>query len=73
MNNEQIRLIDWHDYKKIAEDSARQGPGEQGAGVSLDPSEARLKQKLLSENGFNALVSEKISLERSLNDIRHPE
>lgn len=64
--------IDWHDYKKIQEDILRSGPGEQGLGYNLDISEHRLKDKLFRENGFNALVSDKISLNRSLNDIRHP-
>lgn len=53
----------------------RKGPGEQGSAVMLSSQEASssLKSSLYSQNGFNALVSDKISLERSLNDIRHPE
>jgi polypeptide N-acetylgalactosaminyltransferase len=53
----------------------RSGPGEQGQGVTLTAEEARSSQKaaLYSSNGFNAFVSDKISLQRSLNDIRHPE
>jgi polypeptide N-acetylgalactosaminyltransferase len=49
------------------------GPGEQGLGVVLSPAEVASKEKssLYGQNGFNALVSDKISLERSLNDIRH--
>ena len=31
-----------------------------------------IRQKLFLENGFNILVSDRISLDRSLRDIRHP-
>jgi polypeptide N-acetylgalactosaminyltransferase len=69
------RKKDWHDYKKIAEDAQRKGPGEQGAGFTLteEDSKSGLKKSLYAQNGFNALVSDRISLERSLNDIRHAE
>ena len=49
------------------------GAGELGAGVNIDASENDKKQALYSVNGFNALASDKISLNRSLKDIRHPE
>jgi hypothetical protein len=35
LDGEKMRLVDWHDYKRIQEDLARVGPGEQGAGVYL--------------------------------------
>ena len=50
------------------------GPGEQGAAVALS-NELKSSgdyQSLLNQNGFNGLASDQISLERSLNDIRHP-
>jgi len=49
------------------------GPGEQGAAVILSPEEEKEKNALYSTNGFNAYASDKISLERSLKDIRHHE
>ena len=49
------------------------GPGEQGQGVVLSADELSKKSILYGQNGFNALVSDKISLKRSLNDIRHSE
>ncbi|PAA60805.1 hypothetical protein BOX15_Mlig011947g1 [Macrostomum lignano] len=64
-------LIDWHDYKAIEAERARQGPGEQGKGVHLDASENKAADDLFRVNGFNALVSDKMSLFRSLADIRH--
>jgi hypothetical protein len=50
------------------------GPGEQGAGfiLSAEENNSNKKSALFGQNGFNALASDKISLERSLNDIRHP-
>ena len=49
------------------------GPGEQGAGVILTVEEEQQKNDLYKVNGFNAFASDKISLDRSLRDIRHPE
>ena len=49
------------------------GPGEQGAAVILTAEEEKLKDDLYKVNGFNAFASDKISLQRSLKDIRHPE
>lgn len=68
-----MKKIDWHDYKQIAADEARVGPGEQGAAVILSAEEEKQKDELYKVNGFNAFASDKISLERSLKDIRHPE
>ena len=68
-------LKDWHNYQQIASEGQKQGPGEQGAPYMLSPEDAKSTEKnnLLRANGFNALVSDKISLQRSLNDLRHPE
>ena len=49
------------------------GPGEQGAAVILSAEEEAKKDELYKVNGFNAFVSDKISLDRALKDIRHPE
>jgi len=68
-----MKKIDWHDYKQNAADNARKGPGEQGAAVVLSAEEEKMKDDLYKVNGFNAFASDKISLERSLQDIRHPE
>lgn len=48
------------------------GPGEQGAAFVLPPGLEKAKEDLYKENGFNALVSDFISLNRTLPDIRHP-
>lgn len=49
------------------------GPGEQGQAVILSPDEEKKKGDLYKVNGFNAYASDKISLHRSLKDIRHQE
>lgn len=64
--------IDWHNYTQIAEDVKRKGPGEQGAAFYLPPGVEQKKDQLYKVNGFNALVSDYIALNRSLPDIRHP-
>lgn len=63
--------IDWHNYKAIEEEKQRQGPGEQGQAYILSQEEERQKDDLYRVNGFNALASDKISLQRALHDIRH--
>lgn len=63
--------IDWHNYKMIERDSKRTGPGEQGAPAYLSSVESSNYEKLFRVNGFNAALSDKIALDRSIPDIRH--
>lgn len=64
---------DWHNYTQIALDEKREGPGEQGKAVILTAEEEALKDTLFRVNGFNAFASDKIALDRSIPDIRHPQ
>jgi hypothetical protein len=66
------KKIDWHDYEFIKCEGKRAGLGEQGKPASLSKEEAEAEDKLFKRNGFNALLSDKISLNRSVPDIRHP-
>uniref|UniRef100_A0A8C7R1U2 Polypeptide N-acetylgalactosaminyltransferase n=1 Tax=Oncorhynchus mykiss TaxID=8022 RepID=A0A8C7R1U2_ONCMY len=61
---------DWHDYEAIRRDAARSGNGEQGKPFPLTDTD-RVDQAY-RENGFNIYVSDRISLNRSVADIRHP-
>jgi polypeptide N-acetylgalactosaminyltransferase len=63
--------IDWHDYEMIAYEEHRKGLGEHGMAAKLPKEEKAMEQKLFMRNGFNALLSDKISLNRSIPDIRH--
>ncbi|XP_052860087.1 N-acetylgalactosaminyltransferase 6-like [Anopheles cruzii] len=65
------KQIDWHDYEQIHLEGKRAGIGEQGKAGRLGEKDAELKDKLFKKNGFNAVLSDLISLNRSLPDIRH--
>ncbi|XP_035213974.1 putative polypeptide N-acetylgalactosaminyltransferase 10 [Stegodyphus dumicola] len=59
----------WYEPTSV---SIPHGPGEQGAPFVLPLGLEKTKEDLYKENGFNALVSDFISLNRTLPDIRHP-
>jgi len=62
---------DWHDYKFIEMEKQRVGVGEHGVAVNLsnyDPAEVK---RQLGLGGFNGAVSDDISVNRSVPDIRH--
>lgn len=65
--------IDWHDYNYMALDELREGIGERGIAAKLDEDEGENQDKLFKQNGFNAILSDKISVNRSVPDIRHKE
>ncbi|CAG5128817.1 unnamed protein product, partial [Candidula unifasciata] len=46
------------------------GPGEQGVAVFLQGEEAKTAESLIEKEAFNRIASDKISLERSLPDVR---
>lgn len=46
-------------------------PGEWGAGVSLNFLEKKREEQGFSDHAFNRVVSDKISLERNLLDVRN--
>lgn len=63
--------IDWTDYNLVQREWLRVGPGENGTPVTLsDPLEIERNQIGFKLDGFYTVVSEKISPNRSLPDIR---
>ncbi|XP_042286068.1 polypeptide N-acetylgalactosaminyltransferase 10-like [Thunnus maccoyii] len=64
-----VRRTDWHDYEAMRKDAARVGNGEQGKPFPL--TDADRMDQAYRENGFNIYISNRISLNRSLPDIRH--
>lgn len=66
------KKIDWHDYNGIKTEKHRKGNGEQGAPFHLTEVDVKRKDELFKMNGFNAYLSDKISVDRSTRDIRHP-
>lgn len=69
--NAQTHCRDWHDYEFIAYEKKREGPGEQGLAVTLtDPLELELNEKLYNQTGYSVVISDKISVNRSISDNR---
>lgn len=65
--------IDWHDYAYMEQEAKLQGLGEHGKPATLESGQDEMQDKLFKRNGFNALLSDKISVNRSVADIRHKE
>lgn len=65
-------LKDWHDYKYLKIEKKRSGHGEQGKPVILnDTLEIEENNKEYDKTGYSVIVSDKISVNRSLPDNRH--
>lgn len=62
---------DWNDFNAIALEEQRSGPGEHGEPVKLtDSLEIRLNQELYNKTGFSVVISDIISVNRSILDAR---
>ncbi|VDO90118.1 unnamed protein product, partial [Heligmosomoides polygyrus] len=67
-------IQNWENVEEYRIDQARVGPGEQGEPVKQpkDPGVAAEVLALYKANGYNAYISDLISVNRSVKDIRHP-
>nr|XP_054754042.1 putative polypeptide N-acetylgalactosaminyltransferase 10 [Lytechinus pictus] len=67
----ELKRRDWYDSRAMENDKLRTGPGERGVAVKLTPDMKKTEKKDTSANGFNERVSDMISLDRALPDIRN--
>lgn len=66
-------IKDWHDYDFITYEATRKGLGENGSKVILvNEEEIKKNQKVLDVEGLSGYISDLISINRSLPDVRHP-
>lgn len=66
-----LEMFDWHNYEFMKYESERTGNGEQGRGYMLtDPKEIEIDKRLELIEGINVFVSDKISVNRSVQDTR---
>lgn len=65
--------IDWHDYEYIEAEKMQTGIGEQGKRAKVNEDEDEERERMALKAGFNAMLSDRIALNRSLPDIRHKE
>ena len=67
------KRISWENYRLIYSDLARTGFGEHGKGESLtDSNEIKENEELFKTFGMSVVISDKISVNRSIPDFRHP-
>ena len=62
------RQLRFESYRES--EAGREGPGERGEPVHLQGEEKEMADQLMEKEAFNRIVSEKISLERSIKDSR---
>lgn len=71
LTNADGQIIDWHDYAYIEKERKMQGLGERGVASKLSADLEPKRQEIFDKNGFNGLLSDLISVNRSVADIRH--
>ncbi|XP_059154046.1 polypeptide N-acetylgalactosaminyltransferase 10-like [Physella acuta] len=70
----EFEWVDWNNYTLMAEDANRTGLGEQGEAVHPDPNKTLTgtEAELNSKYRYNVVLSDLISVERSIGDLRTP-
>lgn len=69
---ESYELKDWHDYQFMEQEANRTGLGENGTEVILhDAREIKINDELREIESLNVYISDKISINRSIPDVRH--
>lgn len=68
------KKIDWNDYELINREASRTGFGEHGKGEKLEvPEDIKKNEELFKQYGMSVLISDKMSVNRSIPDFRHPD
>ena len=71
LSDEKVMLFRRERYLKYQKsEKDRTGPGEKGTGLHLEGEEKERADKLYEKEAFNIIASDKISLERSVKDVR---
>lgn len=66
-----LKCRDWNDYEFFEAEGRRNGIGERGTAVKLNTTyDIELNEKLYNQTGFSVVVSNKISVNRSIIDSR---
>ena len=74
VSNSVTKCRDWNNYEQMYKDTVRKGPGENGTEVILtDEFDIALNIKQFNMTGYSVGVSDKISVNRSIQDTRHPD
>lgn len=66
-------MKDWNNIKLLVDEKFRSGPGEHGAKYFTPGEPTKEEEELFRMTGHNALVSDKISLDRAVPDLRSVE
>lgn len=64
------KRIDWHDFNYILYEKERKGLGEGGTKAVLPDHDLAEAQNISDIFGYNGFLSDRISLNRSVKDIR---
>jgi hypothetical protein len=74
IKKEKPKFRNWFDLGQASRDKLREGFGENGSDVYLtDSDEITRNEKLYEETGFSVVISDKISVNRSIPPIVHPD
>ncbi|CAG9810904.1 unnamed protein product [Chironomus riparius] len=72
-SNSVSKCRDWNNYEQMYKEMVRMGVGENGTEVILtDKNEIEMNIKAFNQTGYSVVISDKISVNRSIKDTRHP-
>lgn len=65
-----LNVKDWNNYELMQKERTRIGFGEFGLKTFIDGERTELEAEYIAANGHNALISDRISLDRALPELR---